>query len=705
MINKILILIFILISMLFAQPSTLLNNDFEDWTTGNADNWTKSQAEDYEETGTPYGESGSSVLIVGAAGNSGLYQAAVSTAGDSVKYSFVYKNTNDEESRFAIYDITNDGFIKSYTTLAYQTSWTAYSYSFLVPSGCTSISYSVRSTNVADSSYFDEVYNTVIGSSYYVDADKGSDSNSGTAMDRAWATIAAVNSFTHFKAGDIVYLRTGDTWREQLTVPSSGSEGLPITFTQYDSTGESGAKPKISGADAADTDGITWTNVSGNKWYALGISTAPKIVMFRDTLGIDTTSSPVVDEEKEWFWTTAGDDTLFVYSADTTNIEYGQRDYGFRIWQKNYITVNGITTQYANNTGISFTGGAGSGIIGNIATNCTTRYNYQYGFMEYSATHANTSTVSYLVAEGNGDVGIACLKLSVGTTISNCTVYDNGNSDNFTTGAGIKVLTGTADASNIIIENNICYNNGTETTGIGGGGIHLDSPLDSCIVRYNKSYNNDTYGINIEITKHNQVYYNEVYGNTTAGIGLSAKNDTNKVYNNTCYNNGIGIKVLGAQPLSADDMVGNVIKNNICFDNTTREFSATYGGENDGTYGSGNVYQYNMFGEAASNFIEWGTGEYVSTYAVFDDSVGSATNSVAGDPLFTNAAGADFTLTANSPAIDAGVDVSLVLDYAGNVVPLPAGTNPDIGAYEYNQSTGYEVRFRCFPDFPKFKRH
>ena len=33
-------------------------------------------------------------------------------------------------------------------------------------------------------------------------------------------------------------------------------------------------------------------------------------------------------------------------------------------------------------------------------------------------------------------------------------------------------------------------------------------------------------------------------------------------------------------------------------------------------------------------------------------------------------------------AIGAGVDVGLTQDYAGNTVPMPAGQNPDIGAYE-----------------------
>jgi len=66
-----------------------------------------------------------------------------------------------------------------------------------------------------------------------------------------------------------------------------------------------------------------WVNVSGDKWYSLNTSAAAvDYVTFRDTIGTDTTASVYVNAEKEWFWTTAGDDTLFIYSADTTNIYY-----------------------------------------------------------------------------------------------------------------------------------------------------------------------------------------------------------------------------------------------------------------------------------------------------------------------------------------------------------------------------------------------
>ena len=52
------------------------------------------------------------------------------------------------------------------------------------------------------------------------------------------------------------------------------------------------------------------------------------------------------------------------------------------------------------------------------------------------------------------------------------------------------------------------------------------------------------------------------------------------------------------------------------------------------------------------------------------------------DPLMVNPGTFNFALTSNSPAINAGVDVGLTVDYLGN----PIIGNPDIGAYEYDSN-------------------
>jgi hypothetical protein len=61
----------------------------------------------------------------------------------------------------------------------------------------------------------------------------------------AYKTIADINAFSALAPGDSVLFRKGQTWREELDPPSSGSAGSPITFGAFGS----GANPIISGAN------------------------------------------------------------------------------------------------------------------------------------------------------------------------------------------------------------------------------------------------------------------------------------------------------------------------------------------------------------------------------------------------------------------------------------------------------------------------
>lgn len=66
---------------------------------------------------------------------------------------------------------------------------------------------------------------------YYV-SNIGNDALDGLSPLNAWRTIAKVNA-TAFVAGDKIGFKRGDTWAETLTIPSSGTNGNPITFGAY----------------------------------------------------------------------------------------------------------------------------------------------------------------------------------------------------------------------------------------------------------------------------------------------------------------------------------------------------------------------------------------------------------------------------------------------------------------------------------------
>jgi LysM repeat protein len=74
----------------------------------------------------------------------------------------------------------------------------------------------------------------------------------------------------------------------------------------------------------------------------------------------------------------------------------------------------------------------------------------------------------------------------------------------------------------------------------------------------------------------------------------------------------------------------------------------------------------NLYNGAYSTLLEWQTAGY-------------DTNSITGNPYFSDTNTVNFHLLPLSPAIDAGTSVGLATDYAGN----PIYGTPDVGVYEY----------------------
>jgi len=83
------------------------------------------------------------------------------------------------------------------------------------------------------------------GATYYVDNVSGSDANLGDAPERAWRTLAPVQSAA-LLPGDAVLLRRGGAWPAPLRLTASGDIGYPIEVGAYGS----GRAPTIYGHGA-----------------------------------------------------------------------------------------------------------------------------------------------------------------------------------------------------------------------------------------------------------------------------------------------------------------------------------------------------------------------------------------------------------------------------------------------------------------------
>ena len=214
-------------------------------------------------------------------------------------------------------------------------------------------------------------------------------------------------------------------------------------------------------------------------------------------------------------------------------------------------------------------------------------------------------------------------------------------------------------------------------------GIYLENTNDlSDIYIYNNRLQNLNNPIKIETWKtasfsNIQIYYNVFYNVGLAGEGWNTNGfsegnqpgftlDNLKFYNNVF----IAATVAGAKPISAIQIPGkgtttNVeIKNNIIM-NFNSAISTGYSG---GT----------IRGVTIANNILYNNGATISWDGTKPTAI-SESNTIISNPLFNSPT--DFHLQKGSPAIDKGINVGLTSDYAGT--PVPQGTAPDIGAYEY----------------------
>jgi len=509
---------------------------------------------------------------------------------------------------------------------------------------------------------------------YYVDATKGSDINAGVSSTVPWKTISKVNS-SSLKPGDHVLFMRGQTWREELLPPNSGSVGSPITFASY----SIGALPIISGADLVST----WTDNSGNianTWKAR-LTTEPHQVFFDNTRGTSVASIAACNGPGKWHWAA---DVLYAYATtNPTNtyaspgVEASVRDGAYNTYTRNHITIKNIefTKGNGNTTGTVYIGtnnialtsvivsdGAGNGIFTTtgdsavVITGCDLHNNLHQGVAGWHGI-ASSGHENYLQNSVIHDNLMHGIEFTDNYwIIQSDTVYNNGNSGEGWEGIELYSNTANGWARHNIIRYNTVY--GQKGTPGDGTGIQCDNNADS-----------------------NNVYYNLCYGNDGSGFADQASN-FNNFYNNTAYGNCRASGPGGSEwAIIATGTDHVVLKNNIGY--CTNNAHAIYVSSDACNQVGLNITNNMWYAPNSSCFYSWGgtVGNSLSTWNALTG-VGTDLNS---DPLFVNPTSHIFAIQSTSPAIDKGMGVGLKVDYVGYPITPSLGL-PDIGAYEYQGS-------------------
>lgn len=551
----------------------------------------------------------------------------------------------------------------------------------------------------------------VKAASYYVSSSDPNRSDSGAgSISQPWATVAKVNS-NALAAGDTVYFKCGDTWRETLVPPSGGSATGRITFTSYGT----GNKPVISGANVL-TGWTVYAGGTANTW-SVPLVTATHMVT-KDNTYLAKGSSKTALTANQYFWETG---VLYVNTGGnpaSNVIEAAQRSNAVYIAvpkgtpAKNYITLRGLALQKTNLANIStsdvsywivencdlfFSNNnstvAGGGINSDnspyaIYRNNHINYTLGDGIMAWRSSNVEVSgNLIENVLDGGVYAGADGIQIGAKTTtptacnnfkILNNTVIRPANNTN--KGCIIAEM-----GDNGIISGNVCEKgafgiapsgnniiveyNSVNGFGVAGGiRISENTPMSGMKIRYNRVSNSPGFA-GITIARDD--------------VGQITNRSNFQIFNNVVYNTYYGI--VCSQPFSGS------IKNNIVWSpgsspRTRLSVASLIAGESLAI--DNNILQ----DQGAESMISYNGAVYYDL-ASWQAATGFDTHSTSANPLWVNPATLDFHLQAGSPAIDAGTDVGLSEDFEGN--PVPYGGVPEIGIYEYSGSIPVPVVYEA----------
>lgn len=517
------------------------------------------------------------------------------------------------------------------------------------------------------------------GASYYVST-TGNDDASGTSSETAWRSITKVNSRS-FSPGDSILFKKGGTWREQLRVSSSGTEGNHITYGAY---GE-GDRPEILGSAAVSN----WTNVSGNIW----VSVVPNSLDNPRTEGYDpaeiffemsdgnvvwgvyqTYDSSFSELQQEYDWTWSGG-LIYVWAPSNpvsrySEVEVPQLTRTILLLDHDYVTITGLAVKYVIDSGISDNYSTPRELHGLHVTHCEVAYiGRKDGAAAYGLNvHHSDSYYAYNEIHNCGRRGISLTMYQTESSIQRNVVIEHNHLHHgwHTTGLDCN------SAGPHIIENIVFRNNLVEgDPAIVLGGVNSNS---NHVFIANQSGGSGTI--------RDFYFYNNIF---TWASGSSIKSESvSRVYvhHNTFFNFNPSLANWQAHVYTSGITAEYVVVNNIFHDNAAdNRWTAIKVDAGDTGHMTVDRNLYYQSGEGKRFWwVNGGASYYDYQWDAYKAATGNDRNSPApSNPLFTDP-DADFSLQEGSPARHQGITVGWINSgYAGK----PMNSPPDLGALQY----------------------
>jgi hypothetical protein len=362
---------------------------------------------------------------------------------------------------------------------------------------------------------------------FYIDAENGSDSNSGLSEKKAWQTLDKVNS-TDFVPGSKILFKRGQTWQGSLRFDrnDSGSESDPVMVSGYGNP--LFANPEIRSGNEYGffLDGSAYMKVSQLKLKGSGRKQG------------NTASGLMVRNCKNMI-------------IDSLDVSGYQKD-GVEILGSENIRVTHVNASNNGSTGIRTGREGNSNSLGYPVKNI---------YIGYCTTNDNAGNPTALENHSGSGIIISSTDSAV---VEYCSAANNGW-DMPRQGNG-PVGIWAHDANRVTIQYCIAYNNESSRGASDGGGFDLDGGVTNSVVQYNYSYDNNGAGYGLfqyygtSIWENNlirfNISYNDGEGNEKTGIYIwTAEPEKDLLRNCRIYNN-IVINELGSAVKYAVDGSG-----------------------------------------------------------------------------------------------------------------------------------------------------
>ena len=564
--------------------------------------------------------------------------------------------------------------------------------------------------------------------SWYVRPEGGSyGTEDGTSYNNAWNGLQNVIwGSDGVEAGDTLYicglhLRTrtgGSAWETIFPMANGGSEDSRIII-RGDCPGNQGINQGIIwGAgimahepwvnEGGGVYSITAVGTPSRDWYFEDITKDSWIVYDRANSLEECRATPGSFYSPDY----AAGSKLYIHTSDgndpTNRITANRLGYNLYVNDNHYITWANLKF-YGIHRWIDYGGNPPFGFVTHMTwENCTIWYGEFIHFL-FRNNNAYGKFINCDVAWAKNGIGFAESPIGSGSTgdgsephdwvIRGCKIHHIG----FKYGDSDAHAIAGQGSRNIIMEYNELYNTGT---GITFYCYNENQAIKNITVRYNWVHDthsnggaNDN-GITINtgpaqaLGTSADVYGNIVGPNITNVCYRYFWEELGEFYNNVAYECGTSFyfhhHLFPVHVKMRNTISINPRAYHIRFSSNSNrsgeymldsDYNLFYPIEGEKFFfwdrGCGDHTRPNEFC-TGMNYTQWQS--IPSPGSTFDP------HSIVADPLFVDPANIDFHLLAGSPAIDMGVDVGLANDRIGT--PIPQGTRPDIGAFEYIFGTG-----------------